>query len=388
MSTWTTPESARDRLRGRWDNGFYLQALAAGEPFEPIDRKITGPKTAELNSRRSEVADWVKLWHEQAGRPETTVDYRTAGGKGLVGKHQIPDRLRISSLADLERFLGTATQTRRYTRILEHAGTVPTIRTWVGRRPMRALDHYDHFPQLVAALEWIATNAGSGRHLREIDAAGVDTKFIEQHQRMMLELGGKVVPEDLVDPAQSTIAGRFGFAVPGRRVRLRRLDNTIPWPMPGFDDVEVRTEDLAQIRLDVDSVYVVENLTTYLSFPSVQRSVIVFGGGYAAAVLGAIPWLTEVDVRYWGDLDTHGLAILDRLRSTLPDVRSVLMDQDALLEHRAMWGTEPSQVTRELRNLTAAEAACHRALVDDVHGSSLRLEQERIPMNALLTELP
>lgn len=388
MSTWTTPQTARDRLRRRWDRGDYLRRLAAGERFAPIDLKITGPKTGELNSRRGEVADWVRSWHDQAGRPETAVDYRTAGGQGLVGRQRLPDRLRIESLTDLARFLGTAAQTRRYTRILKLAGGAEPIRAWAARRPMRALDHYDHFPQLLAALEWIAANAGSGRHLREIDAAGVDTKFIEQHQRIMFELGGLVVPEDLVDPAQATIAGRFGFAVPGRRVRLRRLDGSAPWPMPGFDDVEVRAEDLAQIRLDVDRVYVVENLATYLTFPPVQRSVVVFGGGYAAAVIGAIPWLSEVDLVYWGDLDTHGLAILDRLRSKFPHAESVLMDERTLLAHRAMCGSEPAQVTRELPDLTADEAACHRALVTGVHGESLRLEQERIPLSALRALLP
>ena len=41
-----------------------------------------------------------------------------------------------------------------------------------------------------------------------------------------------------------------------------------------------------------------------------------------------------------GDIDTHGFAILDRLRAWLPQTRSVLMDRDTLLAHRDRWVTE------------------------------------------------
>ncbi|MFT3715651.1 MAG: DUF2220 family protein [Gordonia sp. (in: high G+C Gram-positive bacteria)] len=383
MSGWSTPQDFRDRLAKRWSRGVYLQAMAAGEPFEPVDAKIAGPRTAELNSRRAEVADWICAWHAQAQRPETDVVYRIVGGRGLVGHNSVPDRLRISSLADLERFLGTAAQTRRYREILALTADRPSLREWAVKRPMRALEHHDRFEQLLAALDWIEANAGTGCQLREIDVPGIDTKFVEHHQRILLELGGIIVADDLVDPNEKSIAGRFGFATPDRRVRLRRLDPDLAWPMPGFDDVEVRAVDLARVPIVVDHVFIIENLATYLSFPQTPRSVAIFGGGYAATVAGGIDWLTGVDVAYWGDVDTHGFAILDRLRASLPSTRSILMDRRTLLAHRTQWGTEPEQVTRELPNLTPEESRLHRELVTGEHGDRVRLEQERIPMAAI-----
>ncbi|MFJ7621386.1 MAG: hypothetical protein ACI9JD_000921 [Rhodococcus sp. (in: high G+C Gram-positive bacteria)] len=383
MSDWATPEDLRNRLRKRWDRGLYLSALARGDQFEAVDVKIAGPKVAELNSRRAGVSDWVQQWHRQAQTAGTEVVYRTVGGRGLVGQNRLPDRLRISTLADLEHFLGSATQTRRYREILTRTVDHPSVHDWVSQRPMRSLEHYDHLEPLLAALAWIDANAGSGRRLREIDAAGVDTKFIERHQRVLLELGRLVVDEDLIDLNAPTIAGRFGFATPGRRVRLRRLDDAMAWPMPGFDDIEVRAEDLATLPLALDRVFVIENLATYLSFPAAELAVAIFGGGYAASSLGAIGWLRGVDVVYWGDLDTHGFAILDRLRVALPQARSILMDRDTLLGHHRQWGTEPTQVDRDLPNLTPEEERCYRELIDGAHGPSIRLEQERIPLSAL-----
>lgn len=381
MPDWTTPADLRARLTRRWERGSWLSALARGEDFDPVDAKIAGPKAADVNSRRAEVTAWIAQWHDQARRPETDVSYRTVGGRGLTGANQLPDRLRICTLADLEQFLRVSST--QYRDLLDRTDGRPELFEWVAAHPMRALEHRHHFKQILSALDWIVTNAGSGRRLREIDAVGVDTKFVENNQRILLELGRLIVPHDLVKPDERTIAGRFGFATGDRRVRLRRLDDQIDWPLTGFDDVEVRTVDLAAMPLQVREVYIVENLTTYLSFPAATDAVAIFGGGYSANSAGELGWLRDREVVYWGDLDTHGFAILDRLRVVLPEARSIRMDTVTLLEHRSLWGSEPSQVTRELPNLTTDEARCYRDLVEDAHGHNLRLEQERLPLPAI-----
>ena len=134
MSPWTSPSDLRERLAKRWNRGIYLSALANHESFAPIDLKITGPKTAELNSRRTEVTEWVALWHDQARRPETEVAYRTVGGRGLTGTNRLPDRLHIASLDDLERFLRV--DSHDYRDLLDLTDDRPPLRAWVADRPI------------------------------------------------------------------------------------------------------------------------------------------------------------------------------------------------------------------------------------------------------------
>lgn len=67
-----------------------------------------------------------------------------------------------------------------------------------------------------------------------------------------------------------------------------------------------------------------------------RESLLKRGAGH----VGRFPWLSGAEIVYWGDIDTHGFAILDRLRAWLPATRSVLMDRDTLLTHRERWGTE------------------------------------------------
>ena len=43
-------------------------------------------------------------------------------------------------------------------------------------------------------------------------------------------------------------------------------------------------------------------------------------------------WLRRCAVHYWGDIDTHGFAMLARARRALPQTESLLMDRDTLLD--------------------------------------------------------
>ena len=95
--------------------------------------------------------------------------------------------------------------------------------------------------------------------------------------------------------------------------------------------------------------------------------------------------LTEAGVTlrelvYWGNIDTHGYAILDRLRAYMPHARSVMMDAEHLQAHRALWGSEPADKRHggALLRLDAAERDLFDELRDDVHGQHVRMEQERI----------
>ena len=106
----------------------------------------------------------------------------------------------------------------------------------------------------------------------------------------------------------------------------------------------------------------------------------IFGLGFGLGRLAQIPWLSDVAVHYWGDVDTHGFAMLDRLRAALPHARSFLMDRATLLAHRLLWGQERENERhlRPLARLGPDEAVLYDDLVANRLADRLRLEQERI----------
>jgi hypothetical protein len=85
-----------------------------------------------------------------------------------------------------------------------------------------------------------------------------------------------------------------------------------------------------------------------------------------------------MNIFYWGDIDTHGFAALDRLRAGFPAVRSFLMDRQTLFAHRSLWVQENSPYNGPLTHLTDDERALFDDLRSDRLGEGVRLEQERI----------
>jgi hypothetical protein len=105
---------------------------------------------------------------------------------------------------------------------------------------------------------------------------------------------------------------------------------------------------------------------------------VIFGAGYGFDLLAGARWLHGCSICYWGDIDTHGFAILDQLRGHFPTTASFLMDRDILLAHRLHWGTEEQPERRDLVRLTSEEAALYDDLRCNRLGNRVRLEQERI----------
>jgi hypothetical protein len=76
-----------------------------------------------------------------------------------------------------------------------------------------------------------------------------------------------------------------------------------------------------------ERMFVTENRINFLTLPECLSSPAIFGGGHAIERLGSRPMLREKPLD-WGDIDTHGFAILSRLRQHWEHTRSLLTDPD------------------------------------------------------------
>jgi hypothetical protein len=170
-------------------------------------------------------------------------------------------------------------------------------------------------------------------------------------------------------------------------VRLRPSPS-LGFPGPTLTELAVRSEELAQLTVEPRVAVIVENEISYLSVDVPEGGIVFWGKGFEVDSIGRLRWLAEADVLYWGDIDTHGFAILDRLRAWLPRARSVLMDRDTLLAHRDRWVTEDHPAKSVLTRLTRDEYDLYSELVGDGLGERVRLEQERIDWHWVEQRLP
>ena len=134
-------------------------------------------------------------------------------------------------------------------------------------------------------------------------------------------------------------------------------------------------------------IFITENEINFQAFPEVPEAMVIFGAGYGFENMASVEWMRDRVIHYWGDIDTHGMAILNQLRRFFPQAASLLMDHETLMEHQPLWGAEPSPETGTLTRLTAQEGALYDQLRRNELGSRIRLEQEKIGFEWLVEAL-
>ncbi len=376
---WTTPADIVAKVKRRWDDGSLLRACANGEPFRSIDVPLRGPKPSQVGDDVAAAREWVAAL-DASRRDDTryTLQWQSIGGR-QIGRNRLPSRAVISSTDQAWALLGVTAMVRRFDELLALADQHRQVREWIIGHPHRALELATEMPQLIAAYVWLDSHRQSRRYLREISAPGVDTKFAERHRAV---LAGML---EVSSTGSGFLAGLGLQSKPGL-VRLRPAPSLgLPAPLT---ELAVRSEELAQLTVEPRVAVIVENEISYLSVEVPEDGVVIWGKGFEVDSVGRLRWLADSDVLYWGDIDTHGFAILDRLRAWLPRARSVLMDRGTLLAHRDRWVTEDRPAKSALGRLTPDEQDLYSELVGDGLGERVRLEQERIDWRWVEQRLP
>jgi hypothetical protein len=367
--------------------------LAGGQEWQPLSVPLHGPTPGELASDFGAAQTWVRQW-EAAQSRGLRLEHKAVGGRA-IGTNKLPSRAWIDGYQQLWALLGVTGEVRRFTGLLTGtAARAPRIAGWMAANPRRVMASEGDWARIIEAVCWIDARSRPGMYLRQVDVPGVDTKFIESRRGLLAELLDLQLAAGRIDHAcpRSDFTGRYRFRRKPEYVRVRRPGRAgdAPDPLGGaagalgpFSELTVPANELAAASVPTGSVYVVENEITYLAFPPAGDAVVMLGGGYALSGLGSLSWLQDRDLVYWGDIDTHGFAILNRLRQTFPHARSMLMDRATLLDHGTQWVREPKQLNAALPLLDGNEAALYRDLVEDVLGPSVRLEQERVSFAAI-----
>jgi hypothetical protein len=377
--TWTTPADLRAQVQRLWDQGVLLRAQLDGEPLFPLALRLKRPDSKALAERFDEVRQWIRQLQE--GEGHYCLDWQEINHRQL-GRNQVPAGAHLDSLDAALALLGKRREAERFAELSRLTlARFPELHDWLARYSLRALEQAEYWPKVLAVLDWFRAHPHSGIYLRQLDIAGVDSKFIEQRRGLLGELLDRVLQAEVLDAEARGVRGfsrRYGLRDKPLLVRLRILDPNLA--INGLSDLSAPVEQIARLRLDLARVFVTENETNALAFPAHERALVILGQGYALERLGEIPWLHQQPLHYWGDIDTHGFAILDRLRAHLPQAESLLMDRNTLLEHQALWGVEPAdkRCNASLGRLTEAEQALYRELREDRLGERLRLEQEHV----------
>jgi hypothetical protein len=376
--SWSTADDVRAAVQRLWDQGRILAARLNDDALFPLEIALRTPSVAEMGDQFGAVQDWIRQL--QAGRGYALVT-REINHRQL-GRQQVPAVALVAAADDALRAIGRLADARRFDQLAAVAlAAFPELRAWIVGHPLTLIEQADGWERILAILQWFRAHPHPGLYLRQLDIPGVDTKFIEARKALLAELLDVVLPAssvrfDAIGARQ--FEQRYGLRGKPTLVRFRLLDPALY--IGGLHDLTVPLEQFMVLAPAATRVYVTENEINMLAFPQQAGAMVIFGGGYAIDRLRDIAWLRTRELIYWGDIDTHGFAILDRLRAAMPHTRSIMMDAATLHAHRPLWGAEPAdkRYSGDLMRLNTQEQALFSALRDNVHGEHVRMEQERI----------
>ncbi len=341
-------------------------------PLHPPTAKRVLADTASATS-------FVRAW--QAYEPQAEVEWATRRWAHL-GQQSVPVRVHIGSwerVAELTGQAATLALARsRFAALLALFSFSPGLpgfqaaaaRSHTAWLPMEDAD----FTRLLSVLTWLYAHPASGLRPRAVPVEGVDTKWIDRHQGLLLRL------------LKPLGYASLGLSLTDATLRLRFLDPSLA-PTPELLDIAVPVNAL---RLPHGlTVVIAENKETFLALPQApigSNAVLVFGAGYSGTQLAQLDWIRAANVLYWGDADADGYAILNALRSHMPvpgAVRSVAMDSGTVEKFLHLSVADPGDPTRHLPHLTEEEENARRLLVTR---GNRRLEQERVSLDWALAQ--
>lgn len=388
---------------------------------------LAPPTEREALSGAQDVAAWAAAWRAWEARHDVVVERRTRSWASL-GAQRVPVRAVLTGADAIAAAAGRADDWERArdraTRLLAlgrtHGSSGGTGRLALAaavRSVIGAVASYgdDDVERLLAALAWFADNDASGLYLRQVPVAGMDSKWLERHRRVLRSL---VPVLRGLDTRAGGPAGAPGPAAPGGLeealglrplpavCRIRLLDRgLVPgaprdmsapideidrlWAAPPVSTAQ-RTAPPPYPPGGPEAVVVVENLATFLALEERPGAVAVWGHGYSAAALARIGWLRGASTLvYWGDLDVDGLRILAALRAAAPRARSFAMDAATLRRWRRLAVPDPGAGAGRSPGAGRPPGAAspdppdrltepEREAWEVLTGGGLRLEQERI----------
>lgn len=377
---WTTPDDVKKVVMRMWERGDILSSLLSGELLFPKRIPFRKPTSGEILENFGQVREWSR---RLCSMSQVRVELRSVRHR-VFGQNELPAELWIDAVAEAVKLIGKQPELQSFEKIVaDTRSRCSQLLVWLEKRPLKALEIGDDWCRLIDLCIWIKDHPRPRIYLRQVSLPGIHSKFIEEHRAVLAELFDIILEPKWVNSKATGIGKfceRFGFLSKPHTVRFRILDLRRQLMVPsGITDATLDAKTFEKLDPEgVDVVFVTENEINFLAFPELERSMVLFGAGYGFEALKSVEWLRHKRILYWGDIDTHGFAILNQIRGYLPHVESFLMNRSTLLDSKCFWGKEPTQIIHDLSRLNDDELEVYNELRDNRIQKHLRLEQERI----------
>ena len=304
-----------------------------------------------------------------------------------AGVQSMPKRIYFETQTDYLQFLKKEQEFVEFQRMYVftlQSQSLPQLKDWILENPLKLVKHLDVWREVLKVCHYFIQNPQPNLYIRQLPIA-VHTKFIEQHTGILKDLLDELLEEWAVEYAARKFEKRYYLKYDEPVIRLRVLDATTMPTFPNYiTDLSLTLSELQQLETSAYRVFIVENKQTFLAFPKMPNSLIIWGKGFGVELLKEVLWLGQKDIVYWGDMDVQGFQILSQLRAYFPQTKSFLMDKATFETFEEFAVKGKASKVKNLANLTETEQAMFEFLQE---AEVDRLEQERVTHSYLLERL-
>jgi hypothetical protein len=374
-----TPKDIIKKLTIIYNRAEHIKAHLINEPFG-ITIKFKRLSQKDIEQNFSEVRKWI----EELNQSPFDIEFVEINYSSL-GKQSIPKMLDINQEIFLKQLSKIKIFEQHKSLLDQTLIKFPKLRKLLISKPNLIILYDNIWIEILTVCEYFLSNSQPNLYIRELDIEGVDTKFIENHKKVLDIFLSALLDRDISKLSQNGFEKKYKLKYDLPTIRFRILDKNLY--IYNLSDISLPLNEFSILDIACKRVYITENKINGLSFPDVPNSIVIFGLGYGVDSLRNIEWLKTKEIYYWGDIDTHGFAILSQIRGYFPQVKSILMDEE-VIDRYIYLGVEEPKAKRflgKLNNLTLEEGRVFERLKIDDTLKGLRIEQERVPLFYLKT---
>jgi hypothetical protein len=376
-----TKQTITKKLTTLYHRGDHLKAHLNQELFE-INFSFKRLSQKDIENNFSQINQWIKELNQLPFEIEfSSVSYRS------LGEQSLPCSLVVNQEQFLT-YLGKKRDFSKHIALLEDSfSQFPSLESILIKEPKLIMEYAEVWDRLLRVCHYFLASPRPNLYIRELEIEEVDSKFIEQYKRVLDKLLETVLEASFYDKEISKISHygfekKYGLKYDLPTIRFRILDPT--HYICNLDDLSLPINLFKNLDLACENIYITENKINGLSFPPRRDSIVIFGLGYGIEILKEIVWLKKKNIYYWGDIDTHGFAMLSQIRSYFPQTHSLLMNHETVMRFKHLAVIENKPFKGELSNLTQSEQRVFERLKSDYYGEGLRIEQERVSLRQIL----
>ena len=301
-----------------------------------------------------------------------------------AGEISMPDDIFFENVEDYLKFIDKEKEFLAFRKVaMQTQKQLPQLLPWMQEQPLKVIKYLTKWSDVLKVGVYFLKHPQPNLYARQLPI-DIPATFIEKHQSILGELLEVLLPSTHIRTKAQSFHDKFHLKNDLPLIRVRALAENVFLDLP-IQDVSLRIEDWAQIKVAVDTVFITTDKLNFLRFPPHPNSCIIWGNPTTLQHVEMLSFLADKQLYFWGDINTNTFQQLILLRQNFPKIQLFLVNSITYKTFQAFATTSKKEQT-VLTNILMPEEQEFFLFLKDLAEKNV-IEQQHITQNYLQKEL-